>query len=88
MIQSYNSIIESDSVLAHFEVDKNINDNNNITTVRLYEDLSKNDSDKYQYVFPDFNFSKEIKLDESYNGQFKFLSSGFQKFIIQTFMKL
>ena len=80
-IKSYTPIIESDSVLSsHFEVDKNINDNTNIITkVRLYEDLSKNDSDKYQYVFPDFNFSKEIKLDESYNGQFKFLSSGFQK---------
>ncbi len=80
-IKSYTPIIESDSVLSsHFEVDKNINDNTNIITkVRLYEDLSKNDSDKYQYVFPDFNFSKEIELDESYNGQFKFLSSGFQK---------
>ena len=54
--------------------------NTNITsTVRLYEDLSKEDSDKYQYIFPDFNFKKNIYLDENYNGQFKFLSSGFQK---------
>jgi len=41
--------------------------------------LSKEDSDKYQYIFPDFNFEKNIDLDENYNGQFKFLSSGFQK---------
>ncbi len=80
-IKSYTPIIESDSVLSsHFEVEKIIDENTNLTTkVRLYEDLSKNNSDKYQYVFPDFNFKKEIKLDESYNGQFNFSSSGFQK---------
>ena len=49
------------------------------TTIKLYEDLSKNDNDKYQYIFPDFNFSKNINLDESYNGNFQFLSTGFQK---------
>ena len=80
-IKSYTPIIDSDSVLnSHFEINKDIDDKTNlITKVRLYEDLSKNDSDKYQYVFPDFNFSKEIELDKSYNGQFNFSSSGFQK---------
>ena len=43
-----------------------------IAKVRLYEDLSKTDSDKYQYIFPDFNFKKEIELDENYNGKFNF----------------
>ena len=33
-----------------------------ITQVKLYEDLSKNDNDKYQYIFPDFNFSKNIRI--------------------------
>ncbi len=80
-IKSYTSIIDSDSVLnSHFEIDKNIDENTNVKTkLRLYEDLSKNSSDKYQYVFPDFNFTKEMDLDDSYNGQFKFSSSGFQK---------
>ncbi len=80
-IKSYTSIIDSDSVLnSHFEIDKNIDENTNLKTkLRLYEDLSKNSSDKYQYVFPDFNFTKEMDLDDSYNGQFKFSSSGFQK---------
>ena len=80
-IKSYTPIIESESLLSsHFRINKDFDKNTNITsTVRLYEDLSKNDSDKYQYIFPDFNFEKNIDLDENYNGQFNFLSSGFQK---------
>ena len=45
----------------------------------MYEDLSKKSSDKYQYIFPDFNFRKNIDLDKAYNGHFNFSSSGFQK---------
>mgnify|MGYP001190918469 FL=1 len=80
-IKSYTPIIDSDSLLtSQFRINKEFDKNTNITsTVRLYEDLSKEDSDKYQYIFPDFNFKKNIDLDENYNGQFKFLSSGFQK---------
>ncbi len=80
-IKSYTPIIESDSVLnSNFEIEKDIDDNTRFnSTLRLYEDLSKKSSDKYQYVFPEFNFEKNIEIDESYNGQFKFLSSGFQK---------
>ena len=80
-IKSYTPIIESDSVLSsYFKINKDIDQNTNLTsTLRLYEDLSKKSSDKYQYVFPDFNFRKNIDLDQSYNGQFKFSSSGFQK---------
>ena len=80
-IKSYTPIIDSDSLLtSHFRINKEFDDNTNInSTVRLYEDLSKEDSDKYQYIFPDFNFKKNIDLDENYNGQFKFFSSGFQK---------
>tara|TARA_Y200000002_G_scaffold327843_1_gene291143 strand:+ start:2268 stop:4661 length:2394 start_codon:yes stop_codon:yes gene_type:complete len=80
-IKSYTPIIESDSVLtSSFEVETDIDNNTRLnSTVRLYEDLSKKSSDKYQYIFPDFNFEKNIDLDKNYNGQFKFLSSGFQK---------
>ena len=45
----------------------------------MYEDLSKKQSDRYQYIFPDFNFTKNINIDDSYNGNFEFSSSGFQK---------
>ena len=49
------------------------------TSFKIYEDLSKKDNDRYQYIFPDFNFYKNIKIDKNYKGTFKFISSGFQK---------
>ena len=81
-IKSYTPIIKSDSVLSsHLRINKDIDENTRLSSaVRLYEDLSKKNSDKYQYIFPDFDFSKSIELDESYNGQFNFSSSGYQKF--------
>ncbi len=80
-IQEYTSLVTSDSTLtSYISLEKSIDENTNLeSTLKLYEDLSKEDSDKYQYIFPDFNFSKNITLDQSYNGSFQFLSSGFQK---------
>ena len=80
-LMEYTPIIKSESTLTSFvTLEKKIDDSTNIdTTIKLYEDLTKNDNDKYQYIFPDFNFSKNIELDSSYNGNFNFLSSGFQK---------
>ncbi len=80
-IKDYTSLVDNDSTLTSFiNFEKNIDENTNLdSTIKLYEDLSKDDNDKYQYIFPDFNFSKNINLDKSYNGNFQFLSSGFQK---------
>ena len=80
-IKSYTPIIVDDSVLtSQIKIDSDIDTETNLTSsIRLYEDLSKGDSDKYQYIFPDFNFTKNIKVDQNYNGRFKFSSSGFQK---------
>ena len=62
------------------KIEKNIDEDTTFdSTVKLYEDLTKNDNDKYQYIFPDFNFSKNIEIDPNYNGNFQFLSSGFKK---------
>jgi len=74
-------LINDESLLtSQLTIDKNIDENTNLnTSFIVYEDLSKKDSDKYQYIFPDFNFTKDINIDESYNGNFTFTSSGFQK---------
>jgi len=45
----------------------------------VYEVLSKKDSDRFQYIFPDFNFRKNLLIPEDYNGNFSFTSSGHQK---------
>ncbi len=80
-IKEYTSLVDSDSTLTSFiNLERNIDQDTNFeSSIKLYEDLSKNDNDKYQYIFPDFNFSKNINLDQSYNGNFQFLSNGFQK---------
>ncbi len=78
-IKEYTSLVNSDSTLTSFiNLERNIDQDTNFeSNIKLYEDLSKNDNDKYQYIFPDFNFSKNI--NQSYNGNFQFLSNGFQK---------
>ena len=61
-IKEYTSLIDSESTLSSYiSLEKDIDENTKLdTTVKLYEDLSKEDSDKYQYIFPDFNFSKNV----------------------------
>ncbi len=80
-VKEYTPIIKSDSSLNSFlNIERDIDDNTFLSSrIILYEDLSKSDNDKYQYIFPDFNFTKDIEIEEKYNGNFKFISSGFQK---------
>ncbi|MDC0163754.1 hypothetical protein OAI48_02730, partial [Candidatus Pelagibacter sp.] len=74
-------LIDSDSTLtSSFKIDRNIDENTKFNgSFKRYENLSQKDSDRYQYIFPEFNFSKEIEIDPNYNGNFTFLSSGHQK---------
>ena len=74
-------LIEDDSSLtSHFKIDRTIDENTNFNgSFKRYENLSQIDSDRYQYIFPEFNFSKLIQTDPNYNGNFTFSSSGHQK---------
>ena len=39
----------------------------------VFEDLSKSkNSDKYQYIFPNFSISKLLKTQKRYKWKFKF----------------
>ncbi len=49
------------------------------SSILIYEDLSKGYHDRYQYIFPNFNFSKNIDINKKYNGSFDFRSYGFHK---------
>ena len=75
------SIIENESLLTtQLNISKNIDSNTNLdTNFTVYEDLSKEDSDRFQYILPNFIYSKNIIIPDNYNGNFKFKSSGFQK---------
>ena len=73
--------INSSSLTSFFKIDKDIDEETNLTsTIRMYEDLTvTSTNDKYQYVFPDFSFNKEIDLEKSYNGTLFYNTSGYQK---------
>ena len=81
MLIAAGSLITNDSTLSSFlKINNEIDENTDLkTTLTLYEDLSKKDNDRYQYIFPNFSFNKSIELDENYNGNFQFSSSGYQK---------
>ena len=45
----------------------------------MYEDLTKDRSDRYQYIYPDFSISKSINTETDLKGDLKFTTSGSQK---------
>ncbi len=73
--------INSSSLTSFLKIDKDIDEDTTLTsTIRMYEDLTvKNTNDKYQYVFPDFSFNKEIDFEKDYNGTLFYNTSGYQK---------
>ena len=40
----------------------------------LYEDLGKNDSDRFEYILPNINLTKKVSNRTSLNGDFSFKS--------------
>ena len=48
-------------------------------SLEVFEDLTKKNSDRYEYIYPNYNFSKNFQNTDSYNGNLNFGSSGFQK---------
>ena len=64
-----------------FQISKQLDEDTSLTSsIKMYENATvANDSDRYQYIFPDFSFGKSVELDESYHGAFDFSSSGYQK---------
>jgi len=80
-LSSSSSLIEDESLLTtQLNIEKNINENTNLdTNFTIYEDLSKKESDRFQYILPNFTYTKNLEIPVSYNGNFKFISSGFQK---------
>ena len=48
-------------------------------SVEVFEDLSKINSDRFEYIYPNYNFSKNLGNLNSFDGNFNFVSTGFQK---------
>jgi len=45
----------------------------------VYENLSKKESDRYEYILPSYSLAKQFEEDETLNGSYTFNSSGFIK---------
>ena len=73
-------LIKDDNLLlSNLDLNWNLNDASLSTSFKIFEDLSRNRRDRYQYVFPDFNFSKNLNIPDNYNGKFNFNSYGYNK---------
>ena len=74
------SLIKNDNLLiSNLDLNWDFKDADLFTSVKVFEDLSRNYNDRYQYVFPEFNFSKNIRIPKNYNGRFYFNSYGYNK---------
>ena len=89
-IHDFNNIIDTNPLVAkidpssqrsYLEINKQLGEETSLkSSIRVYKDGTvSSDSDRYQYIFPDFSFDKNVDLDESYHGTFNFKSSGHQK---------
>ena len=76
-----NSILIKDDnlLLTNLDLNWSFEDSNLSTSFKIFEDLSRNRSDRFQYVFPDYNFSKNIEIPNDYNGKFNFNTYGYNK---------
>ena len=71
------SLKPSDNTIMNNEIVLDLNhENYNLTTgFAAYENLQKNKSDRYQFIFPYYDFNKDINLD-IFEGSFAFNSNG------------
>ena len=71
-VVSYDDILENSINLDLYSNDLSIN-----TEMTVYENLNKDDSDKFEYIFPKYELEKSIKNKTKLNGNFSFSSQGF-----------
>ena len=70
------AINNNQSLLNSFLIFRGSNRDMNLETkIEAYEDLTKDkSSDKYEFIFPSYEFSKRIK--SNYNGDYEIISKG------------
>ncbi len=73
-------LIDNESLLlSNFDMNYNNGTSELKTSFKVFEDLSRNYHDRYQYIFPDFSFKRNIDIPSHYNGVFDFHSQGYHK---------
>ena len=73
-------LIESETLLHSFIEFNSSNDETSFNiSSEVYEDLSKGESDRYEYILPSFDFIKNIYSEKNETGFFSIESKGYQK---------
>tara|TARA_Y100000590_G_scaffold394255_1_gene473251 strand:- start:1229 stop:3694 length:2466 start_codon:yes stop_codon:yes gene_type:complete len=73
-------LINSLTVLNSFiEIRKSEENYEFTSSIESYEDLSKPDSDKYEFIYPKYSYSKTLNRDLKQKGELRFFSTGHQK---------
>jgi len=49
------------------------------TNFEVYEDLNNTTSDRYEYVYPNFNIVKNLNINPNYDGELQLKAYGYQK---------
>ena len=65
------TLLESSIKVAAFKEDLSLD-----LELNVYENLSKEKTDRFEYIFPNYNLLKEFENSDSLNGAFSFNSSG------------
>ncbi len=73
-------LIENDGLLiSSLDLNWNLDNSKLSTSFKIFEDLSRNYHDRFQYIFPDFYYSKNLEIPKEYDGNFNFNSYGHNK---------
>ncbi len=75
------SAIHNDNSTLHSYIDYNSFNENSIfdLSFEIFEDLNKEKSDRFEYIFPNFNYEKYLYNENNLNGDLTFNTRGFQK---------
>ena len=77
--ESSDLIKDENLLLSNIDINWKLEESSLDTSFKIYEDLSRNYHDRYQYIFPDFSFKRNLKIPEKYFGRFDFYSYGYSK---------
>ena len=74
------SIMEDNSTLhSYVKYDYFNNDSSLDITFEVYEHLNKDKTSRYEYIYPNFNYEKNLSYNNELNGELLFSAKGFQK---------
>ena len=73
-------LIENDTLMhSYLELNAFSDDLSLTSSLEVYEDLSKPDSDRYEFIYPNYNLLKDFNNITNVNGRFSLNSYGYAK---------